>query len=123
MPSSEKSPFTETIESDSTFFSEQQEKEQEGIMEKSQYFGEIVLCPSRISRSYYHSSHNANVTNLFRTNIGMGNWALKHRICTLLAHHLLHLLGYDHHLSKDFQEMRLQERFLLNHLYQNPTSK
>lgn len=72
-----------------------------GSSECDYYLGDIVLCPRRIQ--------------LGRDQRGRGEWAEQHRVRTLLAHHLLHLLGYDHHTPRDFRTMRQMELRLLQH--------
>jgi ssRNA-specific RNase YbeY (16S rRNA maturation enzyme) len=74
---------------------ESREGDNKELIEDQMFLGDIVLCPKRIS-------------------IGRSLGAQTCRLRRLLAHHLCHLLGHDHHDTREHREMRLLERRILH---------
>jgi hypothetical protein len=64
-----------------------------------------------------HRMHPAVVFKCKRENV-----QFEYRLSHLLAHGLLHLLGYDHHTTTDFRHMRRREIKLLNAMAEDERS-
>ncbi|KAK2197306.1 bifunctional Modulator of levamisole receptor-1/Endoribonuclease YbeY/Metalloprotease catalytic domain superfamily [Babesia duncani] len=83
------------------------------------HMGEIYLCPAYINEIMQKdlemnvdAPERAKRGGISERIVSIDNLNL--RICYLIAHGLLHLLGYDHIKNEDYQEMLIEEDRLLD---------